>query len=140
VRNALTELATGTYRGLVTGLESGECFARIEVRRIPGGCLAIDYEATSERAGLQHADHTVVAPDGLYVAIMEMPGVSFFAMTEPGRFALAAAGPCVMEIHASFTDGQLTWAWHWAEAGNVPKEIRRPAVRSNCRDLRIKIF
>jgi hypothetical protein len=129
VPNALTELATGTYRGLVTGLESGECSARLEVRRIPGGCLAIDYEATSEREGLQHAEHTVVAPDGLYVAITEMPGVSFFAMTEPGRFASAAPGPYVMEIHASCTNGELTWAWHWAEAGNVPKEMSKAVCR-----------
>lgn len=123
--NALTEVPAGTYRGLVTGLESGECSARVKVRRIPGGCLAVDYEATSERAGLQHAEHAVIAPDGLYVAIAEMPGVSFFALTEPGRFVSAAPGPYAMEIQATFTDGQLTWAWLWAEAGNVPKEMSR---------------
>jgi hypothetical protein len=62
--NTLLELPAGLYRGLITGLESGECSARIQVRQIPGGGLAVDYEATSERAGLQHAEHTLVARTG----------------------------------------------------------------------------
>lgn len=127
--NTLLEIPAGLYRGLVTGLESGECCARVQVRQVPGGCLAVDYEATSGREGLQHAEHTLVAPDGLYVAITEMPGVSFFALTEPNRFVSAVPGPYAMEIHADYADGQLTWAWHWAEAGQPPKEMSKAVCR-----------
>jgi hypothetical protein len=127
--NALLGMPAGLYRGLVTGLESGECSARIRVRRVPGGCLAVDYEALSEREGLQHAEHTLVVPDGLYVAITEMPGVSFFRLAEPNRFTSSVPGPYVMEIHADYADGQLTWAWHWAEAGQPPREMSRAVCR-----------
>jgi len=51
--NSLLKATPGLYRGLVTGLESGACSARIEVRSAPGGCLTVDYEAASERHGLQ---------------------------------------------------------------------------------------
>lgn len=125
----LSGLAPGTYRGLVTGPESGECSARMDVRRIPGGCLAVDYEATSGRAGLQHAEHTLIAPGGLYVAITEVPGVTFFAETGPGRFVPAEPAPYAMEIRASFTGGELTWAWHWAGAGGGPAEMSRAVGR-----------
>lgn len=127
--NTLLEIPAGLYRGLITGLESGECSARIQVRQIPGGCLAVDYEATSEREGLQHAEHTLVASDGLYVALTEAPGVSFFALTEPNRFVSSAPGPYAMEIRAEYADGQLTWAWHWAEAGQPPKEMSKAVCR-----------
>lgn len=127
--NAPTGLTAGTYRGLDTGMESGECSARLEARRIPGGCLAVDYEATSEREGLQHAEHTVVTPDGLYVAITEMPGV-VFAQTEPGRCASAAPGPYTMEIHASFADGELTWAWHGPRQARHRRRCPRPSAGS----------
>src|ERR1700761_4605159 len=127
--NKLLEIPVGLYRGLVTGLESGECSARIRIRRIPGGSLSVDYEAASERAGLQHAEHSLVAPDGLYVAMTELPGVGFFALTEPARFVSASPGPYAMEIHAGYADGELTWAWHWAEAGQPPKEMSKALCR-----------
>ena len=122
--NTLLEIPVGLYRGLITGLESGECSARMQVRQIPGG-LTVDYEATSEREGLQHAEHTLIVSDGLYVAINEMPGVSFFALTEPNRFVSSGPGPYAMEIHADYADGQLTWAWCWAEVGQSLKEMSK---------------
>ncbi len=128
--NGLLGTTPGLYRGLVTGLESGECSARIEVRQAPGGCLTIDYEATSEREGLQHREHTLVAPDGLFVAFSESPGVSVFAMSADGIFVCSAPGPYAMEIHASFDDGVLSWAWHWAEKGVQPAEMSRAVCRA----------
>lgn len=119
----------GLYRGLVTGLESGECSARIEVGRAPGGSLIVDYEATSEREGIQHREHTVVTSDALYVAFSEAPGVSVFASTTDGVYDCSAAGPYVMRIHARFVDGTLTWSWHWAETGQEPKEMSRAVCR-----------
>ncbi len=127
--NLLLEMPVGLYRGRITGQESGECSARMRVRRLPGGSLAVDYEATSEREGLQHAEHTLVAPDGLYVTATELPGVSFFALAEPDRFVASASGPYAMEIHARYADGELTWAWHWAQAGQSPREMSRAVCR-----------
>ncbi|MCD4525043.1 hypothetical protein [Nocardioides sp. cx-173] len=114
----------------MTGLESGECSARIEVRQAPGGCLTIDYEATSEREGLQHREHTVVAPDGLFVAFSESPGVSVFEMSADGIFVCTTPGSYAMEIHASFNDGVLNWAWHWAVDGVQPSEMSRAICRA----------
>jgi hypothetical protein len=106
-------------------LESGAFSARIEVRQAPGGCLTFDYEATSEREGLQHREHTVVTPEALYVAFSEGPGVSVFGWTANGIHACSAPGPHVMRIHAEFDDGTLACAWHWAESGQEPREMSR---------------
>lgn len=123
--NSLISTPPGLYRGQVTGLESGDCSARIEVRRAPGGCLTFDYEATSERAGLQHREHTLVTPAALYVAFSEGLGVSVFESASDGVYDCSAQGPYVMQIRASFGHGTLTWAWHWAEAGQKPREMSR---------------
>jgi hypothetical protein len=58
-----------------------------------------------------------------------MPGVSFFALTEPNRFVSSVPGSYAMEIHADYADGQLTWAWHWAEVGQSPKEMSKAVCR-----------
>lgn len=101
------------------------------VRRVPGGCLSIDYEATSERQGLQHAEHTVVTDDALLVAFSEAPGVSVFPLRTAGVFAYQGDGPYAMEIHGEFTpSGELTWAWHWASAGETPREMSRAVCRA----------
>lgn len=128
-RSGLLDTPPGLYRGLVTGLESGACSARIDVRRVPGGCLTFDYEATSEREGLQHCEHTVASSDALHVALSEAPGVSVFNRTEAGVYVCAAPGPFVREIHASFADEVLTWAWHWASSGEQPREMSRAVCR-----------
>lgn len=127
--NELLSARSGIYRGLVTGPESGDCSARIEVRRAPGGCLTVDYEATSEREGLQHCEHTVVTADALYVAFSEAPGVSVFTATGDGGYVCEAAGPYAMEIHASFDTNSLVWAWHWAASGETPREMSRAVCR-----------
>jgi hypothetical protein len=123
--SSLLTIRPGIYRGQVTGTESGECSARIEVRQIPGGSLAVDYEATSEREGLQHAEHTLIDERGLYVAFGEAPAIVFFEAAGDGRFVSRAPGPYAMEIHAAYADGELTWVWHWAEAGSPPREMSR---------------
>lgn len=123
--DGLLRTVPGLYRGLVTGTESGECSARIEVRAAPGGCLTVDYEATSEREGLQHKEHTIVSADVLHVAFSEANGVSMFNQTQDGVYVCAVPGPLAMEIHASFMDGVLTWAWHWAASGEEPREMSR---------------
>lgn len=38
-------IPVGMYRGVVEGVESGHCTARIEVKVGPGGCLIVDYES-----------------------------------------------------------------------------------------------
>lgn len=123
----------GLYRGLVTGLESGECSARIEVRRAPGGCLTVDYEAASEREGLQHREHTVVTPDALFVAFEEAAGVSVFERDRNSdlSFVCAAPGRPVLGIRAAFNsaDDSLAWAWHWSEDGADPREMSRALCR-----------
>lgn len=122
----MLEAPPGIYRGIVKGIESGHCTARIEVREAPGGCLTIDYEAVSDAHGLQHIDHAWVAADALHVAFGEAPGVTVFAQTSPDVYD--ASGDRPMRILASFEAGELSWSWHWGDPGEVPVDAPAPAV------------
>lgn len=118
----------GLYRGQVEGSESGRCEARIEVRKIPGGCLAVDYEAVGAD-GLQHVEHTVVAPGALYVAHSEAPGVAVFTEAGDGAFDGPPGGPYAQRLVIGWDGRTLTWSWHWAPAGECPKEQSRAVLR-----------
>lgn len=118
----------GLYRGQVNGSESGRCEARIEVRVIPGGCLTVDYEAVGVD-GLQHIEHTVVAPGVLYVAHSDAPGVAVFTEAGEGTFDGPRGGPYVQRLVVGWDGQALTWSWHWAPAGEGLEEQSRAVVR-----------
>lgn len=107
----VAEIPPGTYRGVVEGIESGHCTARIEVKIGPGGCRIVDYEATSDKHGLQHVEHGLLAEDALYVAFGEARGVTIFQRRSSGVYE-TAGGPH-MQIRVTCDGGVLTWSWHW---------------------------
>lgn len=129
--------ATGLYFGIGDGAESGPFVARIGVSPLPNGGVALDYEATSREQGVQHVEHSLLAPgpdgcDLLYIAHSESPfvmvmreavaGEDRFVQVEPG-------GPYFMEVHIGVpATGELTYAWWWAEAGGTPVEQSRATV------------
>lgn len=98
------------------------------VTPIPGGCVAIDYEAVGA-GGLQHVEHTVAAPGFLYVAHSEADGVTVFHESAPGVFDGPAGGPYALRLVVGWSGEELAWAWHWAPAGEEPREQSRAVVR-----------
>lgn len=124
----LLDLPPGLYRGRVDGAESGSCEARLEVRRVPGECLAVDYEAVGAD-GVQHVEHTIVAPGALYVAHSEASGVQVFTETSPGVFDATSAGPYDQRLVLGWGGEVLSWSWHWASAGQELREQSRALAR-----------
>lgn len=125
------EIPAGIYRGVVEGIESGHCTARIKVRVGPGGCRIIDYEAISDEHGLQHIEHVLATHDALHVAFGEAPGVTVFARRGEGLFE--ASGQPPMQIRISYDDGTLAWAWHWgAGEDDVIERSRATCRRVDC--------
>ncbi len=98
------------------------------MRRLPGGCLGIDYEAVGSE-GLQHVEHTVVAPGALYVAHSEAAGISVFTGVGGGVFEGPPGGPYEQRLVVGWDGTTLTWSWHWAPAGELPEERSRAEVR-----------
>lgn len=90
------EIPAGMYRGVVEGVESGHCTARIDVTVGPGGCRTVDYEAVSDEHGLQHIEHDLLTEDALHVAFGEAPGVTVFTRRGEGLFE--APGEHYMQI------------------------------------------
>jgi hypothetical protein len=125
----LLQLPAGIYRGRVEGAESGACEARIEVRRVPGGCVTVDYEAVGAD-GLQHVEHTIVTTGALHVAHSETPGVQVFAETGPGVYDAPSGGPYAQRICPAWDGVELTWSWHWSPAGHAPVEQSRAVTRA----------
>lgn len=124
----LTGVPAGLYRGRVEGRESGLCEARIFVAQIPGGCLAVDYEAVGAE-GVQHVEHTVVGDDALYVAHSEAAGVQVFRRTGDGVFDGPPGSSYDQRLVVGWDGETLTWAWHWAPAGEDLREQSRATVR-----------
>ena len=124
---SLLHVPPGIYRGVVAGVESGDCIARIEVRAVPGGCLTVAYEAVSDQHGLQHAEHALVSGDALYVAFAEGRGVTVFTAVAQGVYETATEPR--MRIVAAFEDGELSWAWHWGGPDERPAERSRARCR-----------
>lgn len=123
----LLDLPAGLYRGRVSGSESGSCEARIEVQRVPGSCVAVDYEAVGIE-GVQHEEHTIIAPATLVVAHSEATGVHIFSEVSPGVFESGPAGPYIQRLMLDSDGKVLTWAWHWAPGGEEPQEQSRAVV------------
>lgn len=128
----------GTYFGTGDGQESGPFVARIDVGALPNGGVSIDYEATSREEGLQHVEHSLLAPgpdgrDRLYVAHSESPFVTELVGAEPGstRFVQPEPfGPFVMEIVIEVPEAdRITYAWWWATAGEAPVEQSKADAR-----------
>lgn len=121
------EMPPGIYRGVVEGVESGHCTARIEVRLGPGGCRIIDYEAVSDEHGLQHIEHGLLSEDAPHLAFGEASGVTVFGSRGGGVFE-TASGPR-MQIHISYDEDALSWAWHWGTSGDDVVERSRATCR-----------
>lgn len=124
----MIDIPPGLYRGRVEGPESGPCEARLLVTRLPGGCVSIDYEAVGAE-GTQHVEHTVAAAGRLYVAHSEAEGVEAFSEGAPGVFDGPPGGPYLQRLVVGWDGTTLTWAWHWAPAGEEPREQSRAVVR-----------
>jgi hypothetical protein len=137
VTDLLTRLAgaPGLYRGRGDGPESGPFVARIQLATVlRGRAVTLDYEASSDRNGLQHVEHTVLATgEGgrleLHVACLELPGVVRFVETTPGSFT-AYEGPFPARIVISTPSStHLHYAWWYSRDESEPKEQTRAEVR-----------
>lgn len=136
VENVFAKLAgaVGVYWGHGDGPESGPFQARVEVRgAVRGRALTLDYEAVSETNGLQHIEHSILAPgdDGrleLHVACLELPGVVRYAENVPGEF-VTYDGPLKGRIVIAVPrPGQLAYSWWWSRDDHEPKEQSRAEV------------
>lgn len=124
---SVDDIPPGIYRGVVSGVESGHCTARIEVRPGPGGCRIMDYEAISDKDGLQHVEHGSLSDEALHLAFGEAPGVTVFGATAMGVYATSGDRP--MRIRVDYADETLSWAWDW---GNPTEDIAERS-RATCR-------
>jgi hypothetical protein len=125
----------GLYRGRGDGPESGPFVARIQLATVlRGRAVTLDYEASSDRNGLQHVEHTVLTSgEGgrleLHVACLELPGVVRFVETAAGSFT-AYDGPFPARIVVSTSnDGHLHYGWWWSRDESEPSEQIRANVR-----------
>jgi hypothetical protein len=127
--------APGLYRGRGDGPETGPFLGRMRLTPVVRGrALTLDYEATSDRDGLHHVEHTVlVSGDGgrleLHVACLALPGVTRFVETGPGVFR-AYDGPLAAGIVlASPEPGAISYAWWWSRDESEPREQSRCDLR-----------
>lgn len=100
----------------------------MSVSRIPGGCVAIDYEAVGAD-GLQHAEHTIAAPGFLYVAHSEADGVQVFRESAPGVFDGPGDGAYRLRLVVGWDGEELSWSWHWARTDQGLHEQSRAILR-----------
>lgn len=130
--------AIGTYFGTGDGDESGSFVSRIDVRALPNGGVAIDYEATSRERGVQHREHSLLTagPDGrdhLTIAHSESPFLTEMIEESAGsgRFVQREPfGPYTMEVVIEVPEsGRLTYGWWWANAGETPVEQSKADAR-----------
>ncbi|MDG4763832.1 hypothetical protein O7632_06870 [Solwaraspora sp. WMMD406] len=127
--------ASGTYRGRGDGTEIGPFVARMVVTTaLSGRAVTIDYEATNDRNGLEHLEHTVlvVGPDGrleLHVACLELPGVVRFTQSSPDQFT-AYEGPLVARIQLTLPRPEtISYGWWWSRDEAPPREQSRADLR-----------
>jgi hypothetical protein len=133
----LTRLATapGLYRGRGDGPESGPFLGRMLVTPVVRGrALTLDYEATTDRDGLRHLEHTVlVAGDGggleLHVACLELPGVTRFVETDAGFFRAYDAPLAARIVLSNPRPGVISYAWWWSRGESEPLEQSRCELR-----------
>lgn len=133
----LVQLTTlpGLYRGRGDGAESGPFVARIDVTSVVGRRgVALDYEAVSDRRGVQHHEHSVLAAgdDGrlsLHVLCSELPGVVRFAERSAGEF-VAYQGSLQARIVVTVpAPGRLVYSWWWSRDDAPAREQLRADVR-----------
>jgi hypothetical protein len=127
--------ATGVYRGRGDGPESGPFVARMAVSpAVAGRAVTLDYEATNDRDGLRHVEHTVLVLGGsgrleLHVASLELPGMVCFGQTGPDQFT-AYEGPLVARIVLTLPrPGEISYAWWWSRDETEPREQSRADLR-----------
>jgi hypothetical protein len=137
VTDLLAALGTtpGLYRGRGDGPESGPFVARIQVATtLRGRAVLIDYEASNDRNGLQHLEHSVLLPGEngrleLHVACLELPGMVRFKETGKGEFT-SYDGPFTARIVLAVpAPGGLTYSWWYARDEAHPTEQSRAEVR-----------
>lgn len=123
---AYEALRDGIYWGTGDGPESGPFVGRLEVAT-EDGRRTIRYEAWSEREGLQHQEHGVLAwvDDSLVLEtrISERPGnVLRFQLGDDLHFRLLD-GPD-MRIVFDVIDGgdAVRYSWWWAPPGDTVRE------------------
>jgi hypothetical protein len=122
----------GTYWGSGDGPHSGPFIARVTVSALPGPRAALDYEAWTQGAGLQHAERATVreAGDGHVVLESTLAGQSeplAFQEGQPGVFGSLDGQQVGVVI--DIRDGTLSWAWWWTADDGQLKEQSRAVVR-----------
>jgi hypothetical protein len=122
----------GTYWGSGDGPHSGPFIARVTVSALPGPRAALDYEAWTQGAGLQHAERATVreAGDGHVVLESTLAGQSeplAFQEGQPGVFGSLDGQQVGVVI--DIRDGTLSWAWWWTAEDGQLKEQSRAVVR-----------
>ncbi len=114
--------ASGTYWGTGDGIESSTFVGRVVVAPAISA-VRLDYEAWSDREGLQHREQALVVegPAGLelHTTTSEMPGLLTFVADEAGQgFVLSGDAPMAMRIVLELPEpGTLRWAWWWSPPG-----------------------
>lgn len=127
--------APGLYRGRGDGLESGPFLGRMLVTPVVRGrAVTLEYEATNDREGLRHLEHTVLVggDDGgleLHVVCLELPGVTRFVETGPGVFRAHDVQSGARIVASVPAPGTLTYAWWWARDEEPPREQSRCDLR-----------
>ena len=127
--------APGLYRGRGDGAESGPFLARLVVTPVVSARgVVIDYEATSDRRGLHHVEHSILttSEDGrqaLHVCCTELPGVVTFNESKPGTFTAYDGGLTARILITTPQPGSLTYSWWWTRDEGEPKEQFRADVR-----------
>lgn len=128
----------GRWFGLGEGEESGPFVARIDINALPGGGVAIDYEAMSREQGIQHREHSLLVPgqdgDRLIISHTESPVLTELQEDVPGggRFVQGATtgGPYAMSVVIALPEpDRMTSAWWWAPIGETPTERSCANVR-----------
>ncbi|WP_446665385.1 hypothetical protein [Flexivirga sp. B27] len=125
--DSVTDIAPGTYRGTVRGIESGDCTARIAVRRGLGDCRIVDHEAISDAHGLQHIEHGLLTDGALHLAFGEAPGVTIFRTRDAGVYETTEAP--LLRIRVGYDGTTLTWVWEWGTSGDDIVERSRATCR-----------
>ncbi|HYN93180.1 MAG TPA: hypothetical protein VES42_04985 [Pilimelia sp.] len=132
---ALLAAAPGLYRGPGDGPDGGPFLARMRVTPVVRGrAVTLDYEATNDRDGLRHLEHTVLlaGEDGrleLHVACLTLPGMARFAEAEPGVFRAHDPTLGARIVIGVPQPERLTYAWWWPYGEAAPQAQSRADLR-----------
>jgi hypothetical protein len=106
--------------------------ARVTVNVTKAGAVALDYEAWTQGAGLQHAERALIRPgDGDHVVLEStLAGQAqplYFQEGQPGVFGSLDGQQVGVVIDVR--EGILSWAWWWAAEDDQLREQSRAVVR-----------